>query len=88
MNSTPNPPPTGDLAVQLRRLSKLLASTVERLEKAEETTALTLFIQDELCQHVERLLDYVAEHRKQVRATVMAADVFANPTAHEEYQPE
>lgn len=86
MTDTPNPT-AAELAAQVQLLSKLLISTITRLEAAEEAAALTVFIQDELCQHVERLLDDAAEQRQQTRAAVMAADVFSNSTAHEEYRP-
>jgi thioredoxin-like negative regulator of GroEL len=75
-----------ELAMQVQRLSKLLTSTVARLEETERMASLTLFIQDELCGDVARLFNYAAEQRQQTRAAVMAADVFANSTAHEEYR--
>lgn len=78
---------TEELAAQVARLSKLLASTVTKLEETERMASLTLFIQDDMWGHVERLLDNLDEQRKQTRAAVMASDVFSNSTAHEEYQP-
>ncbi|WP_329051201.1 hypothetical protein OG738_03695 [Amycolatopsis sp. NBC_01488] len=84
--TTPSPPP-GDLAVQLRRLSKLLEQVVKRLEETERMSALTFFIQDELCEHVSRLLDYAAKQREQARAEFLKSDTFANSTAHEEHRP-
>ncbi|HEX3783105.1 MAG TPA: hypothetical protein VHX38_25845 [Pseudonocardiaceae bacterium] len=54
---TDNPTPTAEeLSAQVQLLSRLLISAITRLEGAEEAAALTVFIQDELCQHVERLL--------------------------------
>ncbi|HKR82503.1 MAG TPA: hypothetical protein VJR27_05930 [Candidatus Saccharimonadales bacterium] len=82
----PVPPEASDLAVQIRRLSKLLEKIVPRLEAAERTVELTLFIQDELWEHIERLLDHVAEQRKQAQALFLKADVLGNSTEHEEYR--
>lgn len=86
MTNTPTPT-AAELAAQVQLLSKLLMLAITRLEAAEEAAALTVFIQDELCQHVERLLDHAAKQRSQARAAALASDVFANSTAHEEYRP-
>lgn len=86
MTDTPTPT-AAELAAQVEHLSKLLTSTVARLEETERMASLTLFIQDELFGDVERLFNYAAEQRQQTRAAVMASDVFANSTAHEEYRP-
>lgn len=44
----------GDLAVQLRRLSKLLVSTVERLEAVESLQAVTVDEQTRVLEELER----------------------------------
>jgi|GEM_PF-6469223 len=48
------PPHPGDLAVQVRRLSKLLASTVERLEAVESLQAVTVDEQSRVLEELER----------------------------------
>lgn len=47
----------GDLAVQIRRLSKLLASTVERLEAVESLQAVTVDEQTRVLEELERQTD-------------------------------
>ncbi|RSM62975.1 hypothetical protein DMH03_13090 [Amycolatopsis sp. WAC 01376] len=76
--------------MQLRRLSKLLESTVKRLEEVESLQAVTVGEQDELGERLTALADRlrIAMERRCVCQNVetLAVDPFRNSTEHEEYR--
>lgn len=84
------PPYVGILTGQLQRVSKLLASVIERLEAVENLQAVTAYEQADVVETLARLSECVRllldAQRMQARTAVMADDVFANSTAHEEYR--
>jgi hypothetical protein len=87
-----NPASTGNLPVQLRRLSKLLASTVERLETVESLQAVTVDEQANLSEQLEKLATRLGLAVNQrctcmTRVQPLADDPFRNGTEYEEYRP-
>jgi hypothetical protein len=73
--------------VRLRRLVKLLGDVTNRLERLEESSALTVFIQDGLIEDVSKLLDRLEREKHRQREQFMKTDVFDGPEDHEDYQP-
>ncbi|MFJ9787102.1 hypothetical protein ACIRSS_46535 [Amycolatopsis sp. NPDC101161] len=73
--------------VRLRRFAKLVGDVTERLERLEESSALTVFIQDGLIQDVTKLLDRLEREQARQREKFMKTDVFEGPEDHEDYQP-
>ncbi|MYW94947.1 hypothetical protein G3I59_31200 [Amycolatopsis rubida] len=82
---------TGDMPVKLRRLSKLLETTVERLEEVESLQAVTVGEQDEISERLAALAERlrIAMERRCACMTreTLAEDPFRNSTEHEEYRP-
>lgn len=73
--------------VRLRRLVKLLGDVTNRLERLEESSALTVFIQDGLIQDVSKLLDRLEKKKRRQQERFMKSDVFEGPDDHEDYKP-
>ncbi|MEC3980404.1 hypothetical protein [Amycolatopsis sp. H20-H5] len=78
--STPEPKHAypGDLVVQIRRLTKLLESTVERLEAVESLQAVTVgeqqLVVEELERQTERLRLVVEQRHASVTRETLAVD--------------
>ncbi|MFD8492285.1 hypothetical protein [Amycolatopsis sp. NPDC059657] len=79
-----------DLAVKLRRLSKLLNSTIQRMEEVESLQAVTVGEQDELGERLSALAERlrIAMERRCacMRQETLSEDPFRNSTEHEEYR--
>jgi hypothetical protein len=73
--------------IKFRRLGKLADEIADRLERLEESSALTVFVQDGLVQDVTKLLDRVERHQARERDRFMKSDVFEGPEDHEDYKP-
>ncbi|WP_326946674.1 hypothetical protein OG439_46335 [Amycolatopsis sp. NBC_01307] len=91
MSNTIPTPQAGDLAVQVRRLSKLLASTVERLEAVESLQAVTVDEQarvvEELERQTERLRQVVERRMPPTSRSLPLSSVSRSTTPNTSWPP-
>jgi hypothetical protein len=80
-----------DVAVKLHRLSKLLSSTLERMEAIESLQAVTVGEQADVSEQLGKLADrlrlIVSQQCTCTTREVLGGNVFRNGTEHEEYRP-